>query len=48
MQKINKDNKFKIHANCFIVKGYTRSIIYDLQRKEFSFLPNDLEDILSS
>jgi SPASM domain peptide maturase of grasp-with-spasm system len=34
-------------ANCIPVKGYSRSIIYDLYRETFDFIPNDLYDILS-
>ncbi|HEY0740630.1 MAG TPA: grasp-with-spasm system SPASM domain peptide maturase [Chryseosolibacter sp.] len=37
---------FKMFAGCQIVKGFTRSIIYDLQRGKFDFVPNELADIL--
>lgn len=37
---------FKLFANCIPVKGYSRSIIYDLQRNEFHFIPNSLFEIL--
>jgi len=39
---------FRLFACCQIVEGFTRSIIYDLQRKEYHFIPNSLHDILSS
>ncbi|WP_170122719.1 grasp-with-spasm system SPASM domain peptide maturase [Mucilaginibacter oryzae] len=34
-------------ANCIPVKGYSRSIIYDLYRETFDFIPNDLFDLIS-
>jgi len=37
---------FKLFACCLIAKGFTRSIIYDLQRKEYHIFPNSLYDIL--
>jgi len=33
-------------AHCIPVKGAKRSIIYDLQRQTFDFIPNDLYDFL--
>jgi SPASM domain peptide maturase of grasp-with-spasm system len=39
---------YKLFANCIPVKGYTRSAIYDLQRKDHWFIPNVLFDILAS
>ena len=37
---------FKLFANCIPVKGFRRSIICDLQRNQFDFIPNDLFNIL--
>lgn len=37
---------FKLYANCIPVYGYTRSIIYDLQRNNFDFIPNGLYKII--
>ena len=37
---------FKLYANCIPVSGYQRSIICDLQRKNFEFIPNSLYQIL--
>ncbi len=37
---------FKLFANCIPVKGFRRSIICDLQRNQFDFIPNDLFKIL--
>jgi SPASM domain peptide maturase of grasp-with-spasm system len=35
-----------LFANCVPIKGHLRSIIYDLQRNNYSFIPNDLFTIL--
>ena len=40
------DTPFKLFANCFIVKGYNRSTICDLQRNDVRTIPNDLYDLL--
>lgn len=37
---------FKLYANCIPVKGKNRSIICDLQRGNYEFIPNDLYTIL--
>lgn len=37
---------FKLFANCIPVYGHTRSIIYDLQRNNYEFIPNGLYEIL--
>lgn len=37
---------FKIFANCFLVKGSTRSLVCDLQRQASDFVPNDLIDVM--
>jgi SPASM domain peptide maturase of grasp-with-spasm system len=42
---MNKDF-FRLFANCIPVKGARRSIICDLQRHTYSFIPNDLFEIL--
>ncbi|HOZ15647.1 MAG TPA: grasp-with-spasm system SPASM domain peptide maturase [Tenuifilaceae bacterium] len=38
---------FKLFANCVPVKGVQRSVIYDLTRNSFSFIPNELYNILT-
>lgn len=38
--------KFKLFSNCIPIKGTRRSIIYDLQREKYEFIPNDLWQIL--
>lgn len=45
---IQLDISFYHFADCIPIKGYTRSIIYDLSRKSFLFVPNDLVDFLTS
>lgn len=37
---------FRLYANCLLVKGYKRSIIYDLQTGKWDFIPNALHEIL--
>jgi SPASM domain peptide maturase of grasp-with-spasm system len=37
---------FQLFANCFPVKGASRSTICDVQRHDFQFIPNSLYDIL--
>lgn len=46
MTKYNKMSYFILYANCLPVKGANRSIICDLQRNQFWYIPNDLYDIL--
>ncbi|WP_142683871.1 grasp-with-spasm system SPASM domain peptide maturase [Chitinophaga polysaccharea] len=41
------NNIFKLFACCQPVKGYKRSIIYDIQRIEYFFIPNILYEILT-
>ena len=41
-----KKKMFQIYECCIPVKGQSRSIIYDLQRKSFHFIPNGLYEIL--
>lgn len=43
---IRYDIPFKVFPGCKIVKGYRRSIIYDLNRFSYHFIPNGLQDIL--
>lgn len=38
---------FKLFANCIPVKGFTRSIICDLQRRDYEFIPNSLYELLT-
>jgi SPASM domain peptide maturase of grasp-with-spasm system len=38
--------KFKLYSNCLPVKGKNNSIICDLQRNDYEFIPNDLFNIL--
>ena len=37
-----------LFSNCLPVKGANRSIICDLQRAEYDFIPNSLYEILES
>jgi len=37
---------FKTFANCFIVKGASRSLVCDLQRQASDFIPNDMVEVL--
>ncbi len=37
---------FRLFANCFLVKGYKRSLIFDSQRMRTVFVPNDMYDII--
>lgn len=37
---------FKTFANCFLVRGATRSLVCDLQRQASDFVPNDLIDVM--
>jgi SPASM domain peptide maturase of grasp-with-spasm system len=43
---INLNLKFKIFADCFPIKGFKRSAIYDLNRKSYKFIPNTMVDFL--
>lgn len=38
--------KYMLFSNCIPVKGFARSIIYDLMRYDYSYIPNDLYEIL--
>ncbi|MCX2575957.1 grasp-with-spasm system SPASM domain peptide maturase [Pedobacter sandarakinus] len=45
---MNSNSKFfKVFAECALVKGNTRSAIYDLPRGKYNLIPNELFDILS-
>ncbi|MDL2141418.1 grasp-with-spasm system SPASM domain peptide maturase [Flavobacterium tructae] len=41
-----KNKRFKLFSDCIPVKGFSRSIIYDLTRKTYDFIPNGLFEIL--
>lgn len=43
---MEKNKILKLFACCIPVKGFRRSIIYDLQRKQYFFIPNSLFDLL--
>lgn len=38
--------KIKLFSNCIPVKGAARSIMYDLQRQKYDFIPNSMADVL--
>lgn len=40
--------RFKLYTNCIPVKGATRSVICDLQRGKYDFIPNALFEILQN
>jgi len=40
------NNFFKIYGNCFIVKGFSESLLYDLENGSYYPIPNDIADIL--
>ena len=42
----SKSQYFKLFADCIPVKGKRRSIIYDLTRNIYKYIPNDLYEIL--
>lgn len=44
---IQNDSYFKLFANCIPVRGSTRSVIYDLQKMRYRFIPNLLYDIIT-
>ena len=37
-----------LYESCRPIKGYNRSIIYDLQRNNYDFIPNDLHSLLNN
>lgn len=46
MHKFPLNIPFHLFSCCFLVKGYQRSCIYDVQRGDFNYIPNTLVDIL--
>jgi SPASM domain peptide maturase of grasp-with-spasm system len=47
MDRREMENKYlSMYANCIPVKGIQRSVIYDIQKGNFDFIPNDLYDLL--
>ena len=42
-----KELYFKLFASCIPVKGFIRSMIYDLHRFNFELIPNSLYKILT-
>jgi len=44
--KIDEAKPFKLFPCCVSVRGFSRSVIYDLNRSEFCYIPNDLHDLL--
>ncbi|MEO5775454.1 MAG: grasp-with-spasm system SPASM domain peptide maturase [Flavobacterium sp.] len=44
----SKNKKIKLFASCIPVKGAKRSIICDLQRHAYTFVPNDLFDVITT
>src|SRR5690606_41262948 len=40
------EKSFLLYSNCIPVKGYSRSIICDLQYNKYSLIPNSLFEIL--
>lgn len=45
---ISLNSYFKFFSCCFPVSGPTRSVICDTQRGRFSFIPNDLREIIET
>jgi SPASM domain peptide maturase of grasp-with-spasm system len=45
--KINRNHFFKLYSCCQLTKGHSRSLIVDLQRNKFHFIPNILFEILT-
>lgn len=41
-------SKYLRNRMCIPIKGFNRSIVYDLTRKDYFFIPNDLFDALNS
>ena len=38
--------KFKWHEEVRVVRGYTRSLIYDLRRREHKFISNEVYSLI--
>lgn len=43
-----KENYFILSKDCIIVSGYIRSVIYDLTRRDYHFIPNSLSEIIKN
>ena len=43
---MNKNTPFKLYANCKVVDGASISIICDLQKSTFVYIPKELSEIL--
>lgn len=43
---LTSNKNIKLFASCISVKGANRSIICDLQRNSYVFIPNDIHDVL--
>lgn len=41
-----KHNYFRVYTNCIVTRGYTKSVISDIQRENSDFIPNSLADII--
>jgi hypothetical protein len=48
MKTYSIDDYFVLHSNCVPVKGASRSLICDLQREKYFYIPNDLFEILKT
>ncbi len=46
LTEADKQSYFALHACCIPVKGMTRSIMYDLNRKDYQYIPNAMTDLL--
>lgn len=42
-----KNERFVLFSNCFLIKGYNRSIILDLQREDTYVIPNTMHDVIT-
>lgn len=45
---LSQDNYILLFENCQLTKGHTRTLLIDLQRNSFEFLPNEMHLILKS
>jgi len=48
MEGIQRFEGYKLISSCFLVKGYTKSLIVDSQRQNVTFIPNVLSDFLDN
>ena len=44
--KLNKNKKYKFNPNAFITIGASRSLLCDLERSAYSFIPNAMAKII--